>query len=503
MPSFKVKVKWGKELFNDVDVNTEEEPMVFKAQLYALTGVEPHRQKVMLKGATLKDDSWGALKIRDNATVLLMGSKEEDIPSAPQTKTKFVEDMDESELSTAMDIPAGLTNLGNTCYLNATVQCLKIVPEFKEALMNYVEGVAIGNGGDDAQSITAALRDVYRTMDRGNTVPPLILVQVLHKAFPNFAEKSEHGGFQQQDANECWIELMRMLQQKLPARENARMNSIIDQYFGLTFETETKCAESEEEPVTKSKENFLQYRCYIDKEVKYLSSGLKNRLQESITKNSPSLDRNAEYVKTLRISRLPGYLTIQMVRFHFKQKEAVNAKVLKDIKFPMMLDTFELCSPELQEKLIPMRKKFKEHEDKIVETLSAKDKKGSKEDAIKRDRDHAEAKALFEPYHFNDDVGSNNSGYYELKAVLTHKGRSSNSGHYVAWVKHKGDTWMECNDDDVHPVHVDDVMKLSGGGDWHTAYLLLYGPRRLPKEEDSEQKNKEAAGDDKPTSMET
>ena len=34
--------------------------------------------------------------------------------------------------------------------------------------------------------------------------------------------------------------------------------------------------ESELEPVTKSKEHFLQYNCYIDKEVKYLYSGLKN-----------------------------------------------------------------------------------------------------------------------------------------------------------------------------------------------------------------------------------
>ena len=33
------------------------------------------------------------------------------------------------------------------------------------------------------------------------------------------------------------------------------------------------------------------------------------------------------------------------------------------------------------------------------------------------------------------DAGSNNSGYYELQAVLTHKGRSSSSGHYVAWVR--------------------------------------------------------------------
>ena len=33
------------------------------------------------------------------------------------------------------------------------------------------------------------------------------------------------------------------------------------------------------------------------------------------------------------------------------------------------------------------------------------------------------------------DPGSNNSGFYELQAVLTHKGRSSSSGHYVAWVR--------------------------------------------------------------------
>lgn len=29
----------------------------------------------------------------------------------------------------------------------------------------------------------------------------------------------------------------------------------------------------------------------------------------------------------------------------------------------------------------------------------------------------------------------NDSGKYELIAVLTHKGRSADSGHYIAWVK--------------------------------------------------------------------
>lgn len=38
------------------------------------------------------------------------------------------------------------------------------------------------------------------------------------------------------------------------------------------------------------------------------------------------------------------------------------------------------------------------------------------------------------------DTGSNNSGYYELTAVLTHQGRSSSSGHYVGWVRKKDGT---------------------------------------------------------------
>ena len=49
-----VNVKWGKEKFTDVEANTDEPPLVFKAQLFALSGVQPDRQKVMAKGVQLK-----------------------------------------------------------------------------------------------------------------------------------------------------------------------------------------------------------------------------------------------------------------------------------------------------------------------------------------------------------------------------------------------------------------------------------------------------------------
>ena len=44
------------------------------------------------------------------------------------------------------------------------------------------------------------MRDLYRALDRSTTdaLPPLMFLQVLHTAFPHFAEKTDHGVYQQQ-----------------------------------------------------------------------------------------------------------------------------------------------------------------------------------------------------------------------------------------------------------------------------------------------------------------
>lgn len=99
-----MKVKWGKEVYPDVEVNTDDPPLVFKAQLFALTGVNPTRQKVMLKGGTLKDDVWGNIQIVEGQNILMMGSKDEDVPVEPTVKTMFVEDMTETQLATVVSL---------------------------------------------------------------------------------------------------------------------------------------------------------------------------------------------------------------------------------------------------------------------------------------------------------------------------------------------------------------------------------------------------------------
>jgi ubiquitin carboxyl-terminal hydrolase 14 len=155
--------------------------------------------------------------------------------------------------------------------------------------------------------------------------------------FPQFASIGEHGTPQQQDANECLTEILRILQQKLPKITNTSVNktepsdynrkvsSLIDQYFSGEFTCVMKNEESSDEMSSTNFESFLQLSCFISQDVKYLNTGLKLRLEERLTKMSSTLGRDASYLKTSRISRLPGYLCISLVRFYYKEKEKVSA----------------------------------------------------------------------------------------------------------------------------------------------------------------------------------
>lgn len=430
-----MNVKWNKQTFN-VDLNSDEEPRLFKAQLYAITSVAIERQKVLFKGKQIQDDTWGSLALKDGVTLLLMGSQD-DIPKAPENKTVFVEDLNENKLNELLNLPAGLENLGNTCYINATIQCLKTVPEF----CKKIRQCEIDDLGDNSL-LAQALKNVYDSMEMRAVVEPAFLVGTILKAIPRFAENQHNGVFQQQDANEFWTELLRLLRNKLKPIENPiqdenspKYESFIDQYFGGTFEATLKCTETEEEEPTTSRESFLQLSCFINADVKYLLSGLRAKLEEQLTKHSPKLDRNATYQKSSKIARLPAYLSVQMVRYVYKEKESINAKILKDIKFSMSLDVYELCTPELQQKLLAMRSKFKEYEDRLCEAKVNQGDQQKKPGATSETEKSEEENKYVYPSYFKDDLGSNNSGYYDLQAVLTHKGRSSSSGHYVAWIK--------------------------------------------------------------------
>jgi ubiquitin carboxyl-terminal hydrolase 14 len=83
---------------------------------------------------------------------------------------------------------------------------------------------------------------------------------------------------------------------------------------------------------------------------------------------------------------------------------------------------------------------------------------------------------LYRPHGLGLDTGN-----YQLVAVVTHKGRSADGGHYVGWVHKSGDDWYQYDDDIVSYVKTEDILNLKGGGDWHTAYLCIYRKLEVTK----------------------
>ena len=138
-----VNIKWGKETLKNVEVDPTQEGSLFKAQLYALTSVPVASQKIMVKGKVVKDeDVLSKFGLKDAMTIMMMGTAEGKELKEPEKPIKFIEDMTPEEKARALNetlavvLTPGLENLGNTCYMASTVQCLRRVNELKEALKN-------------------------------------------------------------------------------------------------------------------------------------------------------------------------------------------------------------------------------------------------------------------------------------------------------------------------------------------------------------------------------
>jgi len=77
----------------------------------------------------------------------------------------------------------------------------------------------------------------------------------------------------------------------------------------------------------------------------------------------------------------------------------------------------------------------------------------------------------------------NETGFYELVAVITHKGLSADGGHYVSWIKDDANNrWLLFDDDRESECTEEDVRKLDGkqsGTKNNNHHCLIYGTHLL------------------------
>ncbi|KAA8496750.1 Ubiquitin carboxyl-terminal hydrolase 14 [Porphyridium purpureum] len=495
-----VNVKFQKQLFSDVEVDTSESALMFMTQLWTLTGVPVDRQSILgFKGGKLKEDAadWGKLGLRAGMTVTLIGTPGE-LPTEPEHKVIFQEDMKETQIldpeqaqiQASMDNRKGLLNLGNTCYANATVQCLSVVPELRQSLAANPESASPMEG-----SFMTALNSVFQRLDQPggyDNVSPLAFIEALRRINPQFGERSPQGFWMQQDAEECWSTILATLSRSLkdtsaraplagaagsgqaaPGSQQSKRN-LIDALFGLEMVVNDTCTETDEKITRTEQSRFL--KCHISAKVSHLAEGLREGMNEEIELQSTSLGRSALWKRQTRISRLPPYLALSFVRFLWKPNERVKAKILRPVSFPVEnLDLHEFCDEALQKRMEPARAK-------LAEALRADALKGHPVDDSGPAEDpmamQVDSKSGAVADIFSDGTVNGN---YELHAVLTHQGRDADSGHYIAFLRLNDKVWAKMDDDTVSASSLEEIKKLGeAAATAAIPYICLYKARGTP-----------------------
>ncbi|KAF8820497.1 ubiquitin carboxyl-terminal hydrolase, partial [Cardiosporidium cionae] len=485
-----------------------------------LTGVPPDRQKVLIKGLLKDDTDLKTLHMKEGQRIMLIGTSEGNEMKQPVKAPVFIEDLSVQDRQLLLQdnkierLPKvneksnfcmnGMKNFGNTCFLNSVLQFLRPVSQLTEGLKSYSAPSPSVNSKlilalkhlQSVWNISCSPADVQR------------LVVFFRSVFPQLATTTPEG-FVQQDAEQCLSALLNFLNTHLHG-------SLIDELFSISTENFISCMEDETEREEKSSDRFLVLPCHLSSSTSSiydLYESIKISMESTIEKMSEHLGRNASYKKKSQFTFLPPFVLVQFVRFEWKKAQgltkASRAKICRKVLFPSYLDLFDFCSEvlklffcssntDLQKEFLVGRKVLAARKDREVETAPIVPSEQTA--PIMPPVESASQVSSVEtapivppvetaPIVPQEDTVSTplmeiHDGKYELCSIVTHKGRTAERGHYVAWVKKDEDMWYMFDDENV-TVQKWSSLDLNGGrSDYHIAYLCMYKRRCLDVSEE-------------------
>uniref|UniRef100_A0A672YH19 Ubiquitin carboxyl-terminal hydrolase n=1 Tax=Sphaeramia orbicularis TaxID=375764 RepID=A0A672YH19_9TELE len=332
-------------------------------------------------------------QIKRQASENVVGSQSDGIP-APQ-KMLFPGNKLTLKWERVYRVGAGLHNLGNTCFLNSTVQCLTYTPPLANYLLSKEHSRACHQSGFCMICIMQN-HIIQAFANTGNAIKPVSFIRDLKKIARHFRFGS------QEDAHE-------FLRYTIDAMQKACLNgypkldrqtqatTLVHQIFGGYLRSRVKCS------ICKSVSDT--YDPYLDIAVE--------------------IRQAANIVRALELFVKPDVLSGE------------NAYMCAKCK-----------------KKVPATKRFTVHRTSNVLTLSLKRFANFSGGKITKDVGYPEFLNI-RPYM---SQSSGDPVMYGLYAVLVHSGYSCHAGHYYCYVKASNGQWYQMNDSMVHSSNIKVVL---------------------------------------------
>ncbi|KAK2532142.1 hypothetical protein Q9966_008406 [Columba livia] len=307
-------------------------------------------------------------------------------------------------------IGAGLLNLGNTCFLNATLQCLTYTPPLANYLLSREHSRTCHQSGF---CMTCVMQNhvTQAFANSGSVIKPVSFVRDLKKIAPHIRLG------RQEDAHEFLRFTIDAMQKAcLPdcteLDRQTQATTLIHQIFGGSLRSRVKCSMCK--AVSDTFDPCLDLPVEITVPGQGQQAANVEQALELFVKpdllggeNAYLCDKCKKKVsatKRFTIHRAPRVLTLALKRF----ADFTGGKITKDVGYPELLNIRPYMSQTSRDPVM-----------------------------------------------------------YGLNAVLVHLGYSSHAGHYYCYVKASDGQWYQMNDNVVRPSNIKVVLN-------QQAYVLFY-----------------------------